>query len=250
MAVTEPGPWVRWLSLFGCVLLWQFVAVSLTVDSLPTPIVVLESLVGHVVHGELLHHLTVTLARVAAAFVVAMAVGSAVGILMGGSRRADALLDGALIVGLNLPALVTIILCYIWFGLTDLAAVIAVALNKIPTVIVTVREGARAVDRKLLEVAEAFRVPRTSTLTKVYLPQLYPYLMVAARSGLALIWKIVLVVELLGRSNGVGFQLGTFFQFFDITSILAYTLAFAATVLVVETVCLRPLDRRLARWRS
>jgi NitT/TauT family transport system permease protein len=73
--------------------------------------------------------------------------------------------------------------------------------------------------------------------------------MAAARSGLALIWKIVLVVELLGRSNGVGFQLGTFFQFFDITGILAYTFAFAAVVLVVEAILMRPLERRLTRWR-
>ena len=88
------------------------------------------------------------------------------------------------------------------------------------------------------------------TLRKVYLPQLNPYLMAAARNGLALIWKIVLVVELLGRSDGVGFQLGTFFQFFDIKGILAYTLAFAVVVLVVEALLMRPLDRRLSRWRQ
>ena len=74
--------------------------------------------------------------------------------------------------------------------------------------------------------------------------------MAAARSGLALIWKIVLVVELLGRSNGVGFQLGTFFQFFDIRSILAYTLSFAAVILLVEGSVMRPLERRLTRWRA
>ena len=93
-------------------------------------------------------------------------------------------------------------------------------------------------------------MPARHTLTQVYLPQLYPYLMAAARSGLALIWKIVLVVELLGRSNGVGFQLGTFFQFFDITSILAYTLAFAAVVMVIEAWIMRPLEKRLLGWRS
>ena len=74
--------------------------------------------------------------------------------------------------------------------------------------------------------------------------------MASARSGLALIWKIVLVVELLGRSDGVGFQLGTFFQYFDIRGVLAYTLAFAAVVYLVEGLLLRPLDRRFARWRT
>ena len=101
-----------------------------------------------------------------------------------------------------------------------------------------------------MQVAEVYRVGWRRTLTRVYLPQLYPYLMAAARGGLALIWKIVLVVELLGRSSGVGFQLGTYFQFFDIESILAYTLAFAIVVLALEWVALRPLERRLTRWRA
>src|SRR5262249_16740189 len=191
----------------------------------------------------------VTLARVAASFVLAMAIGTACGVLMGRYRWVDAGLDGILILGLNIPALVTAILCYIWFGLGEAAAVTAVALNKIPTVVVTVREGARAVDRGRVDVAPVFRGPRGRTFLRVYLPQLFPYLMAATRSGLALIWKIVLVVELLGRSNGIGFQLGTYFQFFDITSILAYTLAFAAAVLVIESLALRPLERRLTRWR-
>ena len=158
--------------------------------------------------------------------------------------------DGVLVLALNIPALVTIILCYIWFGLTEAAAVTAVAINKIPTVTVLVREGARDVDRKLLEVAAVYKLPRLRTLTRVYLPQLYPYFMAAARSGLALIWKIVLVVELLGRSSGVGFQLGTFFQFFDITAILAYTIAFAVIVLLIEALIMRPLDARISRGRA
>jgi NitT/TauT family transport system permease protein len=74
--------------------------------------------------------------------------------------------------------------------------------------------------------------------------------MAAARSGLSLIWKIVLVVELLGRSDGVGFQLNTFFQFFDITSILAYTLVFVLVIYSIESLLMRPLENYLIRWRS
>ena len=60
----------------------------------------------------------------------------------------------------------------------------------------------------------------------------------------------MLVVELLGRSEGVGFQLNVFFQFFDITGILAYTLVFAGVVLAAEGWLLRPLERRLGAWRA
>lgn len=249
MNSVKAAPWLRALSLLGFIALWQVAAQLLAIPTLPTPVSVVASLWGHLIDGELLSSLAITLWRVVLSFAIAMVVGTAVGILMGRYAMLDTLLDGVLVLGLNIPALVTIILCYIWFGLVEAAAVTAVAINKIPTVIVTVREGARAVDRKLLEVADAFRVPWTRKLTKVYVPQLYPYLMAAARSGLALIWKIVLVVELLGRSDGIGFQLGTFFQFFDITSILAYTLAFATIVLVVEAILMRPIDARISRWR-
>lgn len=242
--------WLRSLSLLGFVAAWQIAAAVAASDLLPSPAAVMELLWKHAGSGELGHHLGITLARVAVAFAVAMALGTAIGILMGRSQRLDMTLDGILVLGLNIPALVTIILCYIWFGLTEVAAVLAVAVNKIPTVVVTVREGAKAVDRDLMEVAKVYRVGRLTTLLRVYLPQLYPYLMAAARSGLALIWKIVLVVELLGRSNGVGFQLNIYFQFFDIGSILAYTLAFAAVILLVEALAMRPLERRITRWRG
>ncbi|MGH6981618.1 MAG: ABC transporter permease, partial [Stellaceae bacterium] len=70
------------------------------------------------------------------------------------------------------------------------------------------------------------------------------------RTGLSLIWKIVLVVELIGRSNGVGFRLGLYFQFFDIANILAYSASFIAIVLAIEALAIRPLERRLTRWRA
>lgn len=244
------GTTQRTLSLLGFIVAWQVLAQILNTPNLPTPVQVLANLWKHLWYGELLFHLGVTLLRVAISFAIAMAIGTAFGILMGRYQSLDTALDGVLVLGLNIPALVTIILCYVWFGLVEAAAVTAVAVNKIPTVIVTVREGARAVDRKLLDVADVFQLRWRDKLIKVYMPQLYPYLMAAARSGLALIWKIVLVVELLGRSTGIGFQLNTFFQFFDITSILAYTLAFAAVILVIEALFMRPIDARISRWRT
>ena len=168
---------------------------------------------------------------------------------MGSSKRVDSALDTVLIIGLNIPALVTIIICYIWFGLTDLAALLAVIINKVPTVIVTIREGARAIEKKYMQIAHIYKLSRFDTITKVYFPQIYPYIMASARTGLSLIWKIVLVVELLGRSSGMGFQLSMFFQFFDITSIMAYSMAFIIVILFIETYILRPLDLKANKWR-
>lgn len=250
-AVWRPSPaGLRALSLLGVVLAWQALSLWLGSPDLPSPIRVAAVAGGELRSGELPYHVGVTLLRVLVAFVLAMLIGSALGVLMGRYPTVDVLGDGPLVLGLNVPALIVIILCFVWLGLTEVAAVLAVILNKVPTVAVTVREGARAVDQGLLEVARAYRVPRWRTFWRVYLPQLRPYLMAAARAGLALIWKIVLVAELLGRSSGVGFKLGIFFRFFDVAKILAYSLAFTAIVLAIEALLLRPLERYWSRWRS
>jgi ABC-type nitrate/sulfonate/bicarbonate transport system permease component len=240
----------RWLSLIVLAAVWEIAARLAGSTMLPTPVAVLAALYRDTRSGQLPLELGITMARVLAAFVVAMTAGTVIGFLMGRSRKLDLLLDGPLMLALNIPALVIIILCYLWLGLSEVAVIVAVALNKIPVVVVTTREGTRAIDARLLAVAQVYRVPRIVTLRRVILPQLYPYLIACARNGLALIWKIVLVAELLGRSNGVGFELSVFFQFFDITSILAYTLAFAAVVMVIEAGVMRPLEKRLLRWRA
>lgn len=242
--------WARILPGLVFVCAWQALAIILESKTVPPPSAVLLILWQGIQTGDLLFHLGMTLSRVAISFTAAMLIGVALGILMGGSKTWDRLLDAFLILALNIPALVTIILCYIWFGLTETAAVIAVTVNKIPMVAISLREGARAVDKNLLQVARVYRLSRRDTFFKVYLPQLTPYLFGSARNGLSIIWKIVLVVELLGRSNGIGFQIGSFFHFFDITGILAYTLAFTLVVFGIEALLLRPLETHLNRWRT
>jgi len=239
----------RITSIFAIFIFWQILAVLISSDTFPSCIDVFKSLYFHLLEGELLFHLFITLGRVLIAFIIAMSIGVFFGILMGNYKKLDSLLDTLLIIGLNIPALVTIIICYIWFGLTDTAALLAVIINKVPTVIVTVREGARTVDQKYMQIAQVYKVSKFETITKVYLPQIYPYIMASARTGLSLIWKIVLVVELLGRSDGMGFQLSMFFQFFDITSIMAYSSAFIIVILLIETYILRPLERKVNSWR-
>lgn len=241
---------MRVLPVLVVVCLWQVLAAALESRTLPQPSAVVALLWQELSAGDLLFHLGMTLRRVAFSFCAAMLVGVSLGMLMGHFKKWDCLLDTFLILGLNIPALVTTILCYIWFGLSETAAVMAVTLNKIPMVAISLREGARTVDKNLLQVAGVYRLSRRDTFFKVYLPQLSPYLFGSARNGLALIWKIVLVVELLGRSNGVGFQISNYFHFFDITGILVYTLAFALVIFSVEALVLRPLETYLNRWRA
>ncbi|MFQ5468646.1 MAG: ABC transporter permease [Kiloniellaceae bacterium] len=238
------------LSIALFVVLWQILASVVDDRVLPGPGAVMRVLWLDILSGELPYHLGVTLARVAVSFALAMIIGSSIGLAMGRSGRIDRFFDAWLILFLNIPALVTIILCYVWFGLNEAAAVSAVAINKIPNVAVTMREGARALDPAYAKLARVYRLDRWRVLRHVVLPQLAPFFAASARSGMALVWKIVLVVELLGRGNGVGFQLNLFFQLFDVPSILAYTVAFVAIVQVIELGLFGPWERYANRWRA
>lgn len=237
------------LSLLALLAVWQGLATYLNSNNLPTPLIVGNVFWQGCISGQIPYHLGVTLLRLVASFSIAMLLGCAIGIVLGRNKKLDSFFDNWLVIFLNIPALVTIILCYVWFGLTEVAAILAVVINKLPNVIVTIREGARALDQDLLEMARCYRFGREKTLLHVVWPQLYPYIMGATRSGLALVWKIILVVELLGRSNGVGFQLYTFFQLFDVASLLAYTIAFVAVIQLLELMVLKPLDTKAQRWR-
>jgi NitT/TauT family transport system permease protein len=229
---------LRLLSIALLLAIWWTVALFVGGAKLPSPPAVLNVIIAEASSGALFLHLGATLARVALAFVLAMSLGSAIGYLMGRVKLADRLGDPWLILLLNLPALVVIVLAYIWAGLTEAAAIAAIAINKLPTAVVTLREGTRALDRSLDEMASVF-----------VLPQLAPYVAASARSGLSLVWKIVLVAELLGRPNGVGFEIGVAFQLFDTPRLLAYSLTFAAVVLVIETALVQPFEARATRWR-
>ena len=237
-------------SIAALILLWWLGSLLAGEESLPSPWTVVMIMAREAGNGELFLHTGITLWRVTASFLISMIVGVTVGFLMGSFKRVDAMFDPWLLFFLNLPALVVIILAYVWMGLTEVAAIAAVAVNKIPNVVVTVREGAKAMDPKLQQMAQVFHFGRWKRFRHIVLPELGPYIAAAMRSGIALIWKIVLVVELLGRSNGVGFQLHLHFQLFDVAAIIAWGLTFVIIMQLVELLLTRPLDAYVNRWRQ
>ena len=166
-------------------------------------------------------------------------------------RPVDRLADPWLVALLNLPALVIIVLAYVWAGLTETAAIIAVALNKLPIATVTVREGARSLDRRArrdgagvphgpLGAAAPCGAFRSSRPTS------------PRPRGPACRWsgRSCSSSSCSGRPNGVGFEIGVAFQLFDVTRILAYAIAFVAVMLAIETFLVQPLERHVSRWRA
>lgn len=238
------------LSTLLLIAIWSGLAYLLQSRYLPWPFEVANAFVAEIASGALLFHLSVTFLRIIAAFIIALVIGTAIGLMLGRSSKANQFFDPWLIFALNLPTLVVIVFCYLWFGLTEVAAIMAVALNKIPKTAITMRQGQRALDPLPDEVAIIYCYTGWRKFTEFTLPQVEPYLAASICNGLALIWKIVLVVELLGRSNGVDFQINLFFWQFDLTGILVYTLSFMTIVGVIEGFVIKPWEMRARAWRG
>lgn len=245
------NPIVVAVSLSALIAVWWLCALGMAdADVLPTPDSVWAVIVAESRSGDLWVHMGMTLSRVIAAFVFAMGFGLALGLLLGHYPRLNTWLDPWVVVFLNLPALVVIVLAYLWIGLNEVAAVVAVSVNKTAMVVVTIREGVRTRDRQIEEMSKVYRLSPLVRFRHVLMPQLAPFISTAVRNGLAVIWKIVLVVEFLGRGNGVGFQIHLYFQLFDTATVMAYSLSFVAVMLVIEYLVVQTSEAQAGRWRQ
>lgn len=238
------------ISIISLLAIWQLISAFSDPTIFPSVVDIAINFKDHLIDGDLLENLLITLYRVVVTFFITMFLGIVFGVMMGLSEKLNDAFDYLLVLGLNIPALVIVVICFIWFGLTDFAALLAVILNKVPIVIVNIREGTRAIEQKYMELAKVYKISRYEVLFKIFLPQIYPYMMASTRLSLSLIWKIVLVVELLGLSSGIGFSISMFFQFFDITSILSYSLAFVFVIIAIEYLLLRPLEQKINFWKK
>lgn len=238
-----------WASIPLLLVLWHIASLAVQHRLFPSPVAVFSEVYDLALYKSLLPDMGKTLVRAAAAFVIAMFAGIVIGSLLGRFRALDGLFGNWVLIGLNIPAIVVAITFYVWFGLTEFALIFAVVVNKAPLVAVAMREGVRALDHGLAELARVYRVSFWQRVRRFILPQLMPYALTAARTGLSLIWKIVLVFEVLGSDGGVGFRIGIFFQNFDMKGILAYTVAFMAVVILIEYFVMRRLEHKVLGWR-
>ncbi len=140
------------LILLAC---WWLASRFVDPRTLPSPEAVAAFVGREAASGDLLRNIGITLWRVVASFVLAMATARCSASRSGARGPPTSSSTTPLLVLLNTPALIVTVLAYIWLGLTETAAILAVALNKMPNVAVILREGARGLDPGLEEMAQA-----------------------------------------------------------------------------------------------
>lgn len=243
------GVWLRALSLLSLVVLWFIASLFFDESVLPGPIRVFGTLVSNLGDSETYFHLWTTVYRVVAGMLIAVVFGLVIGLVMGLSKFGEEFLDSWVLVAFTVPSVVYGILAILWFGLNDAAAIVAIGVTAVPAVAINMWQGVKAIDLSLVRMGQAFHFSRSAILRKLVVPQVIPYLLAALRYALGLSWKIATVVELIGLSSGVGYQLSYWFGLFNMTQVLAWTILFTIVLLLIEFVILKPTEYWLTRWR-
>jgi NitT/TauT family transport system permease protein len=233
------------------VLLVAWIALSFVFSEqiIPGPIPVFEAILDNLQSGDGLFHLYKTVSRVVLGLILAMFLGGGLGLVMGLSIKGEKFFESWVMVGLTIPAVVYAIICLLWFGLNDSAAVVAIGITAFPAVAINMWQGVKDIDMQLIAMGKAFELPTVDLIRKIVLPQTVPYVLAATRYALGISWKIATTVELIGMSSGVGYMLHYWFGLFSMTQVFAWTLTFVLVLLFIEYVLINPFEKRATAWR-
>lgn len=239
----------RLLFFVAFFVVWFVGSNYLTSGLLPSPSASIEQAYNILFAGEFIENMTITLRRVAVPFVASWIAAIIVGIAMGVSERWEKFLDAGVIIGLTVPGLAWALISVMLFGLSEMSAYFAVFIVVLPLITINFWEGVKDIDMDLMEMGQVFDFGTFTSIRKIILPQLYPYMLSAGRFGLSISWKVVVVVEFLGLGSGVGFQMLSAYNNFNMTGVLAWTALFTVVMLAIEYGGFKMLEKRLLAWR-
>jgi len=246
----------RLASYLFLLLIWQLAA--LYEERLPPPADVFGFLWievsggshGGVVRGEFLEHFAATLPRFAIGIAISMALGIVSGVLIGGSKIAEALLKDTLLMLVALPAIIWAFLTQMWLGLGDDAVVITTFLSAFPFVAVNVVQGIQAVPRDLRRMSGAFHVSGYRRLRHMLLPSVTGYLFAGFRFAVIIGWNAVLLGEWFSASEGVGYRSRYWYDANRYKGFVAWVILFIGFIVLLDRLVLVRLQRRAFRWRD
>lgn len=232
--------------------LWQLASLSFDPTTFPGLGRLVELVFGVVTSSgrfAFVEHVLPTLVRIALGFTISMAVGSVLGISMGLYEPVEDYATAPVMAIMTFPAVVWAFMGILWFGITAYVVhVLVIALVVTPYVTVNVWKGAESVDRELVEMAAAFDASGLEQWRHIHVPHLQPFLFSSARLAFALSWKIALVAEVFGATEGIGYVISYYFQTLRADMIIAWALPVMLLMFLVER-GLKRLEVRSFEWR-
>jgi NitT/TauT family transport system permease protein len=237
--------------LAGLLVAWQAVVELRIVREIfiSKPTAIFASLWRNVLHGGLLFDLGVTVYETLVGFIVAAAVGIAVGIVLYQAPRVNLVVRPFLTGFNNLPRLALAPLFVLWFGL-DTASRVALILSVVFFIVMfNTYAGLQNANRDHLLLARTLGASRRQLFAKFILPSAVPTIFAGLQLGLTYSFLTAVVGEMLSGATGLGAKLAVTLATYRTDDFFAalFLLALVATAL---SNAMRLVERRLLRWRQ
>jgi ABC-type nitrate/sulfonate/bicarbonate transport system permease component len=238
-----------WLVLAALLLLWQLWGTSHPSPSLVSFSAAFGGMRRLLSGQSLVHDVLPSVARVLTGFAIAGVAGIAVGLLLGSLRRLDPWVHPLVSFVRSIPPALVVPIALLILGIGQGLVVSVIVFGAFWPVLLSTFDGARRVDPLYLEVARAARVGRVSTLFRVLLPASLPSVMAGLRIALSLSLIMMVISEVLGASNGVGFEMNYAQQTFDVPGTYGAVLILAVLGWILDVLFVTA-ERRLLRWHT
>ncbi|WP_413458972.1 ABC transporter permease [Herbaspirillum huttiense] len=216
---------------------------------LPPPSELAHTLWTLAQRGELLPHIAASLARVASGFVIGSVLAVALGLLVGISRRAEALLEPSFQALRAIPSLAWIPLLLLWLGIDETPKVVLIAIGAFFPAYLNLVAGIGDIDHKLIEVGTSSGLTTGELIRHILLPASLPYLFAGLRSGLSLAWMFLVAAELIAATKGVGYLLSDGRESSRPDLVLAAILILALLGKISDSL-LRAVEQKSLGWRD
>lgn len=236
------------LAFFG---LWEAVPRLGLVNPafLPPPSILPAAILREVTSGQWQAAVASSLGHYALGLGLGVALGIAAGTATGLSRFAENLTAWVVRVLRPVPGLAWVPFAIIWFGVSRSAAVFIIAVGVFWIVYFATHGAMRAVDRDLVELAEAFGFRSAwERLVKVMAPASVPGVLVGVRTAIGQAWMAVVAAEIFGVA-GLGQRMMQASSLLATDIVVVYMLTMAVLYGVLDAGFVA-LQRRLLRWRA
>ena len=240
----------RFLTPMLLVLLWQLAAQSGLISTrlVAAPSQILLAGWELAASGELLHHLLISLRRVALGLGIALAFGVPLALIAGLSRLGEDVVDATMQMLRTMPFLALVPLLILWLGIGEAPKIALVALGATFPLYLTLFAGIRGVDPKLLEAGRTLGLSQAELIRHVVLPGALPQALVGLRYALGTAWLSLVVGEQINATAGIGFLIMDAREFLRTDVIIVGLLVYALLGLGADQ-AVRSIERAALAWR-
>ncbi len=199
-------------------------------------------------HGTLLSDLAYSGKNFILGLLGAIVAGVVLGVLVGWYKKVEMILGPFLNAIYATPRVAMVPLIIIWFGIGMWSKVFIVFISAFFPVLVNTIGGIKATDPDLLRAARAYCASDWQIFETVAVPGAVPFILTGVRQGVALGLIGVVVGEMFGGSEGIGFMVAYGGQTFATDTLFVGVLIIAFAGIVMTWLAER-LERRFSRWR-